>query len=84
MEVEVPQIAVTCVQLDPENIIMSLEITTSGTKAEYFLCEVGQNYQNIAKQIHDKICEAGNQARRAKSGIIAVSGLPDSLKNGRR
>lgn len=84
MDVEIPQIAIQAEQISEDVIILSLMVTTSGTQAKYFLCTSEQNYQQIAKTIHDGICRAGAEARQAKSGLIVVKDLPDGLKNGGR
>lgn len=86
MEIEVPQFAIEAAQIEPGNpdsdVILSLVVTTSGSMARYFLCEASQNYQDIAKQLHDKINQAGSAARRSKSKIVTVQALPDGLRNG--
>jgi hypothetical protein len=84
MEIEVPQYMVEATSVDENTILLNLVVMTSGTMSRYFLCEADQNYQDIAKQLHDKICQAGNEARLAKrsSKIMVVKDLPDGLKNG--
>lgn len=91
MEVEVPQFTVMAKQLDNDVIVLLLTFTSSGQETQVFLCEVNQNYQDIAKKIHDGICKAGAEGRRHKarhngnqreSGIVVVKDLPDSMKHG--
>jgi hypothetical protein len=90
ISIEVPTIAIEAKEIAPERVMISLVVLGTGFRSEYFLCTQDQNYQAIAKQIHDKICEAGQQGRRAvaqqgngkDSGLIVVRDLPDSMKGG--
>jgi len=80
IEVEVPQFGVEVQQLQADVYVIMLVFSSSGQQTKVYLCEASQNYQQIAKQIHDGICDAGGQARRMKSGLVTVRDLPDSLK----
>lgn len=79
LEIEVPQFAVEVQQVE-DNYVIMLVFSSSGQQVKVYLCEASQNYQQIAKKIHDGICDAAGQARRAKSGLVTVHDLPDSLK----
>lgn len=81
LEIEIPQFAVEVMQIEDQYIVM-LVFSSSGQQVRVYLCEASQNYQQIAKKIHDGICDAASQARRQKSGLITVHDLPDALKNG--
>lgn len=84
VQVEVPQVGVEVQKISDDVVVLMLVFTCSGNQSKFYLCEANQNYQDIAKKIHDGICTAGREARRAKSGLITVTSLPDSLKNGIR
>ena len=79
LEIEVPQWAVEVMQIDDQYVMMMV-FSSSGQQTKVYLCEASQNYQDIAKKLHDAICKAGAEARRVKSGLVTVTDLPDSLK----
>ena len=61
-------------------IMLGLQITTSATFHQYYLCDASDNFQEVAKRLHDKICQAGREARRAQSGLVVVEGGSDALR----
>jgi hypothetical protein len=78
VNIDKPQFGIA-VQPDQEGkLFMSLIISTSGTTYQSFLCR-SENYADTARQIHDKIMEAGKEMRRAESGIVAVNGSLDGI-----
>lgn len=79
LEIEVPQWVVECMQIEDQYVLL-LSFSSSGQQTKVYLCEASQNYQDLAKRIHDGICKAGAEARRIKSGLITVKDLPDGLK----
>lgn len=83
LEIETPQLGVEVMQVSETDYVVMLVASSSGQQTKIFLCEVGQNYQQIAKKIHDAICDAASEGRRAKSGLIQVRDIPDSLKGAR-
>lgn len=56
-------------------MMLVLSVDTGASMHTFYLCDAQDNYQDIAKQIHDKINEAGRQARRAESGLIEATGV---------
>lgn len=79
IDYEIPQYAIEAEAVGPgldgkPVIILSLVVTTSATLSKFLLCEATDNYQDIARQLHDKICHAGQQARRARTGLAVANG----------
>lgn len=79
IEIEVPQWVIEVMQVEDQYILL-LNFSSSGQQTKVYICEASQNYQDVAKRLHDGICKAGDEARRVKSGIITVKDLPDGLK----
>lgn len=71
------------VQPDSENKLwMGLDIQTDSMQVKVFLCRA-DDYMNVAKEIHEKIMQAGKEMRRAESGLIVANGaLPNATKQG--
>lgn len=44
---------------------------------QVYLCEV-TDYEDVAREIHKQIMEAGRQARRDKSGLVVAGGNHDA------
>jgi hypothetical protein len=61
-------------------LMMILTVTTAVSTHQFYLCDVSDNFQHVAKQFHDKVCEAGREGRRAQSGLIVVEGGSDGLR----
>lgn len=55
-------------------LMMCLTIMETASQHQYYLCDVRDNYQDIAKKMHDMICQAGREGRRAQSGLVVVEG----------
>lgn len=54
--------------------MIALQIMTPASMSHFYICDVTDNYQDIAKQLHDRLCEAGVNGRRAQSGIVVAKG----------
>jgi hypothetical protein len=85
--IEVPQYGIVVMpkgdQLLPNGrpvLMMALQITLSGCMHQFYLCDVSDNYQDVASKIDKMINEAGREGRRAQSGLVAVKGGSDGLR----
>jgi hypothetical protein len=85
--IDVPQYGIVVQQKGAEvtergrpKLMMLFQISTSSTNHQFYLCDVSDNFQDIAKKVHDMICEAGNEGRRAQSGLVAVKGGSDGFR----
>jgi hypothetical protein len=62
-------------------LMMCLQLMTDVSQAMYYLCDVEDNFQNIAQQFSDMIVKAGQEGRRAQSGLLVVEGvIPDGYR----
>jgi hypothetical protein len=61
-------------------IYLGLEVSTEMTQHLFYLCHASDNYQDVAKKLHDMICKAGAEARRAQSGLLVVNGDSDAFR----
>jgi hypothetical protein len=64
-------------------LMLVFSVVTEQSQHDFYLCDVSDNYQDIAKQIHDRINEAGRQGRKAQTGLIVVEGGSDGLRSDR-
>jgi hypothetical protein len=60
-------------------LVLSIAETTS--THDFYLCDASDNYQDIAKTMHDMICKAGSEGRRAQSGLVVVEGGSDGFRS---
>lgn len=61
-------------------LMLVLAVDSIVSQHDFYLCDASDNYQDIAKQIHDKINEAGREARRAQTGLVVVKGDINGLR----
>jgi hypothetical protein len=61
-------------------LMLTIDISTSSAHHNFYLCDASDNYQDIASKIEKMINEAGREARRAQSGLVAVKGGSDGLR----
>lgn len=61
-------------------LMLVLSVIETTSQHDFYLCDVSDNYQEVARQMHEMICKAGGEGRRAQSGLIVVEGGSDGLR----
>jgi len=76
--IDSPQYSVL-VQPDNEQVLfMALLISTSSTMQQFYLCR-SDGYTTAAREMHDKIMQAGKEMKRAESGLVVAKGSLDGI-----
>lgn len=58
---------------DAPGLDIYLCVSFGAAQHQFYLCNTN-NYEQVAREIHKKIMDAGVQGRRAKSGLVVAKG----------
>ena len=57
----------------PGKVMIGLQVAFGMALHQFYLCDT-KDYEQIARQFHKQIMEAGVQAKRQESGIVVANG----------
>jgi hypothetical protein len=76
VEIEVPQYTI---MTDKEAGFIALVVTTSGSMAQYFICDA-DHYKKAAGQFREMIMRGGAELKAASTGLITQKEWPNGLR----
>lgn len=79
INIDIPKYGIAVNQDQENKLFGTLMVETSSVRLEFFLFR-SDNYQDVARKLHDKIMQAGKDMKRAESGLVVAEGpLPNGF-----